>query len=104
MSHKPAFVAVWEFHVLLGREPDFEQAYGPHGPWAKLFQTNPHFIRTDLQRDLAAPRRYWTLDYWASESAYNQFRTAHLADYERIDAECARLTESEVELGRFTSL
>ena len=102
MSHAAGFVIVWEFHVLPDSELLFEQAYGQQGPWVKLFHTNPHFIRTELQRDLADPHRYWTLDFWTSESAYNQFRTAHVADYQRIDAQCAKLTESEVELGRFT--
>lgn len=104
MSHAPGFVIVWEFHVLPDLGVLFERAYGPQGPWVKLFQTNPHFIRTELQRDLANPHRYWTLDYWTSESAYNQFRTAHVADYQRIDAECEQFTEAERELGRFTPI
>jgi len=97
----PGFVVVWEFLVRPGCEARFEQAYGQHGAWVHLFRTNPNFLRTDLQRDLSQTNRYWTLDVWTSESAYNQFRVAHTADYQRIDAECESLTESERELGRF---
>jgi heme-degrading monooxygenase HmoA len=102
MLHPSTFVVVWEFLVRPGCEARFEKAYGQEGAWVQLFRTNPHFVRTELQRDLSQRNRYWTLDFWTSEAAYNEFRVAHTSDYERIDGECERLTAAERELGRFT--
>jgi heme-degrading monooxygenase HmoA len=99
-----SFVVVWEFIVRAGCEERFEKAYGQEGAWVQLFRTNPNFVRTELQRDLSRTNRYWTLDFWTSEGAYNEFRVAHTVDYQRIDVQCEQLTESEVELGRFVSV
>jgi hypothetical protein len=95
-------VVAWEFRVRGGCQAQYEQAYGPQGPWVQLFRTSPDFIKTDLHRDLADPGRYWTLDFWTSELAYDQFRLAHADEYHRIDAQCEQWTEGERELGRFT--
>jgi quinol monooxygenase YgiN len=104
MSYASTFVVVWEFLVRAGREARFEEVYGPHGAWVELFRKSPAFIRTDLQRDLSQRNRYWTLDVWISEGAYNEFRVAHREDYQRIDAECEQLTDAERELGRFAGI
>jgi len=104
MARASTFVLVWEFLVRPGSEARFEEAYGQKGAWVALFRTNPNFIRTDLQRDLSQMNRYWTLDVWTSEAAYNEFRVAHTEEYQRIDAQCEQLTESERELGRFATV
>ena len=95
------FLVVWEFHVKPGAEKRFEAIYDPAGAWAMLFARDPEFVRTELQRDLRAPGRYLTLDYWTNEASYEQFRALHQAEYEALDKECGSLTESETLIGRF---
>jgi len=104
MSHASTFVVVWEFLVRAGSEVQFEEMYGSKGAWVELFRASPSFIRTDLQRDLSQRNRYWTLDVWRSEGAYNEFRIAHQEEYQRIDAKCERFTETERGLGRFEGI
>jgi heme-degrading monooxygenase HmoA len=95
------FLVVWEFRVTADAEVRFEQIYSSAGAWAALFSRDPAFLRTELQRDLREPSRYLTLDYWRSESSYDQFHDRHRADYNALDRECESLTESETLVGRF---
>ena len=98
------YLIAWQFRPKEGAERQFETAYGPNGVWAKLFMQGEGFIATELSRDLQHPRRYLTLDFWASKEAYEQFRTEHVAEYKEIDVQCEELTEQETELGRFERL
>jgi heme-degrading monooxygenase HmoA len=96
-----AYVIVWEFRARPGMEKQFAEAYGAIGEWVKLFRRDPAYIRTELMQDTHEPSRYLTLDFWASEAAYEKFRQAREDEYESIDARCAGLTETEREMGRF---
>jgi heme-degrading monooxygenase HmoA len=98
------FLVVWQFRVRPGMEATFERAYGPEGDWAQFFRTDPGYFGTDLSRSQADTRVYITLDFWASEDAYDNFRTANSAGYHAIDARYEALTESEVEVGRFARI
>jgi heme-degrading monooxygenase HmoA len=98
------FVVVWEFWVRVGAEAEFEKAYGPDGAWVRLFSGDPAYGGTKLVRDVGEPRRYLTLDNWASAESYESFQCNHVAEYAEIDRECERLTEREGEIGRFEVL
>ena len=65
-----AYVIIWEFRVRSGLQEPFEAAYGLHGKWVRFFQQDPAYIRTELIQDVRDPNRYVTLDFWASEVAY----------------------------------
>ena len=69
-----AFVIIWEFRVWPGLQRSFEEAYGDGGDWVRLFRQDPAYIRTELIHDVRDGSRYLTLDYWASEAAYEAFR------------------------------
>ncbi len=99
-----SFLVVWQFYVRPGAEGLFQEIYGPAGTWGKLFAMDPNHLRTELQRDLREPGRYLTLDYWASETAYEQFHANHRRDYDAIDRQCEELTESESLIGRFSPI
>jgi heme-degrading monooxygenase HmoA len=79
------FVILWEFEVKLGSEERFQSAYGPQGTWVLLFERHPQFRGTQLLRDPARPRFYFTLDFWDSESAYQDFLNANRAAYDELD-------------------
>jgi heme-degrading monooxygenase HmoA len=86
------FVALWEYEVKPGCEESFQSAYGPHGDWVRLFQSDPHYRETSLLKDLSRPRFYFTLDYWNSETSYEQFKSANQAAYSAIDRATEPLT------------
>ena len=98
------YLIAWEFRPRKGAERAFEEAYGPQGVWARLFQKGEGFVGTELNQDLKDRGRYLTLDLWVSKQAYEAFRVAHRAEYQAIDEQCESLTEQERELGRFERL
>ena len=95
------YLMIWEFRPQVGSEKQFEEAYGPHGIWARLFARGDGFIATELIRDLAATNRYLTMDMWTSKTAYEKFREEFAEEYRSIDARCEALTAQEQSLGYF---
>lgn len=93
------YLVVWQFRPRQGAERAFEEAYGPHGPWARLFARAEGFVRTELNRDLKDSRRYLTLDFWTSKEAYESFRARYAVEYAAIDQECEALTDEEQLVG-----
>jgi heme-degrading monooxygenase HmoA len=89
------FRAIWEYVVDPRQEADFLAAYGQDGPWVRLFRRHPGYLGTELARDAGDPRRFLTVDSWASRQAYRAFRASAGEEYAAIDAECARLTRRE---------
>jgi heme-degrading monooxygenase HmoA len=55
-----------------------------------------------LIQDVRETSRYLTLDFWASEAAYEAFRENRKEEYKSIDASCDQVTETEREVGRFS--
>ncbi len=43
------FVALWEYEVKPGCEERFENAYGPSGDWARLFQSDSNYRETGIR-------------------------------------------------------
>ena len=97
----PEFVVVWEFQVRAGKADEFERIYGPDGEWAQLFRKGGGYRRTELILDLETPRRYLTIDVWASREAYLRFKKEKQAEYQAIDEKCASLTDAEEFVGMF---
>ena len=98
------FVILWEFEVKPGCEERFETIYGRWGDWARLFGRDPLYRETLLLRDLSRPRTYLTLDFWASQEAYEAFREANLKDYMALDGTCEAMTLSERKIGSYVRL
>lgn len=74
----------------------FEQAYGPAGPWAKLFARHPGFLRTRLFRHRSDPGIYVTVDVWQSERDYVSFKRTYASEYRRLNEQFALLKLEEV--------
>src|SRR5262249_5507253 len=91
------YVIVWEFRVTADKEAEFIEKYDPEGTWARFFRNGEGYIRTELVRDLADPRRFLTLDYWQSQSGFKSFREQKWAEYEELE----NITETETRLGSF---
>jgi heme-degrading monooxygenase HmoA len=96
------YVILWEFRPQVGQEAAFAAAYGPAGVWTALFRRSPGFLGTELLRSGESPPHYVTIDRWESRDAFESFRRAHQADYDRLDRECESMTAAEAKLGEFT--
>jgi hypothetical protein len=92
---------VWEFVIKPEAVGRFEQAYGPGGEWARLFDRYPGFRGTTLLRDAAHPRRYLTIDCWVTERHRDDMLTRAKDEYSRLDEGFSEWTESEAEVGTF---
>jgi len=82
------YVIIWEFHINSESVPEFEEAYGPEGDWARLFTRAQEYLGTLLLRDVKEGHRYFTIDYWASREAYETFRDRWCDEHEAIDERC----------------
>jgi hypothetical protein len=51
------YVVLWRFRPLVGRESEFERAYGPSGEWTRLFRRGDGYLSTELLRRSDDPRR-----------------------------------------------
>jgi [ribosomal protein S18]-alanine N-acetyltransferase len=98
------FIVAWAFEVKPEHQRAFEQAYGQHGDWVRLFRTGDGYIKTELHRDPKNTSRYITLDFWRSGEQYESFRGRAASSYREIDAKCEQLTEKEQLLGDFADL
>ena len=103
-SHHAGFAYAWEFQVAPGQSGPFENAYGPHGDWARLFSRDPEYLGTWLLRDPRQPDRYVTIDRWRSQEARDRFVRRFRADYDELDRRCDALTLAERWIGDFDLL
>ena len=97
------FVVVWQFEIAEDKIAAFEAAYGPEGPWAQLFRSSSEYQGTELLRDAYVPGNYLTIDRWASEQAFRDFRRTHDTEYEAVDRSCDALVSRETRIGAFTA-
>ncbi len=95
------FVALWEYEVKPGCEKRFEEAYGPDGDWARLFQNDSRYREMRLVRDAFHPGVYLTMDFWESRAAYGKFMAEHRREYEALDARGEQMTAKERRIGWF---
>lgn len=89
------FVILWEFEVKPGSQERFQRVYGPQGDWVQLFSRDPRFRGSQLLRDPSRTHFYFTLDFWDSESAYQDFLNAHRASYLELDRATEAFTLKE---------
>ena len=100
------YVIIWRFRPAVGREGEFERAYGPSGQWAWLFGRGHGYLGTELllRRSEDGSREYLTLDRWVSRAAYETFRSRWGEEYRRLDHRLEELSEEETLLGAFEAL
>ena len=95
------YTCIWEFHVRPEHIPEFIRHYESRGTWARLFSMAEGYLGTQLLRDRQDQSRFVTLDHWASESLYREFRQRFQAGYTALDRQCEGLTLSERQVGEF---
>ncbi len=98
------YVILWRFRTVVGKESEFEHAYGPSREWALLFRRDDGYLGTELLRHPDESREYLTLDRWVSRAAYEAFRARWSGEYRRLDRRLEELTEEETFQGAFETL
>lgn len=91
----------YRYRVHQSQMRAFEHAYGPTGPWAKLFGRHPGYKRTRLFRHKNEPGIYVTVDVWDSKADWDAFRRLYSEDYRRLDKQLALLKLEEHLLGYY---
>jgi heme-degrading monooxygenase HmoA len=94
---------MWEFEVRQGCQASFEEACATDGAWARLFRKSPEFLGMELMQSVKHPARFFTLDAWTSQEAFEDFRHEYAESYERLDVRLAGLTEWERRISAFLS-
>jgi heme-degrading monooxygenase HmoA len=93
------FIIVWKYVVSPEHSGEFVQAYGPGGPWERLFLSAPGYSGTELivgdDEDC-----FLTIDRWQTKSAFEGFMRSSRPAYEQLDEKLDALTTSEVLIGR----
>jgi heme-degrading monooxygenase HmoA len=95
---------VWQFEVKEESRGRFELAYGPGGPWSRLFAKAPGYRGTALLRDTVDPRKYLTIDAWDTEEHQHGFLSLHREEYDAVDAGFKELILSEARVGAYKLL
>ena len=91
----------YRYHVHPAQHAAFRQAYGPNGPWGRLFSQAPGFIRTRLFAHRREPNVFVTIDVWRSKADYDRFRSERSLEYARLDRELHLLYLEELLLGYY---
>lgn len=92
---------LFRYRVHSAQAMAFEHAYGPSGPWAKLFAGSPAFRRTRLFRHRGEADVYVSIDAWESKPDYDAFRSENADAYARLDRELHLLYLEEHLLGYY---
>jgi heme-degrading monooxygenase HmoA len=92
-------VRLWRFEVSPETETQFVAAYRADGDWARLFATEPGFIRTELWRD--GDGIYLTADHWESVEAFERFQAGQGEAYRQLDAQLEGIAGIETFVGAF---
>ena len=95
---------LWQFKPKPAKREEFERVYSSNGDWAKLFRRDPGYRETRLAREVSRKDVYLCMDVWSDLKSYENFKTLHRADYEKLDRECEALTDEEIALGIFEDL
>lgn len=99
-----SYCIIWEFEVAEGGRAAFEAAYGPAGPWAKLFGKAAGFQEVELFRSLERAGVYFTIDRWDSQAAFSAFRRDFAAEYEAMDKSFDGLAMKETRIAALAEI
>jgi hypothetical protein len=91
-------VRVWRYEVATDVREEFEREYGPGGSWARLFAASPGFVATSLYVEVGSPASYLTVDRFADDQAWQQFRSEHDTAYQELGERLGHLTIAQEEL------
>lgn len=91
----------YRYRVHPAQARAFEHAYGPSGPWAALFASEPGYVRTRLFRHKEDPNVYVTVDVWKSKADWEAFCAHRNVDRDALDRKLKMLRLEEALLGYY---
>lgn len=91
----------FRYRVHPSQAKAFEEAYGPNGPWARLFAQHEGYLRTRLFRHREDAMTYVTADVWETKEDWDRFRTESALAYARLDRDLHMLYLEELLLGYY---
>ena len=91
----------YRYRVHPSQTRAFEHAYGPTGPWARLFASHPGFRRTRLFRHKNESGVYISVDVWQSKADWDDFRARSSELYARLDRDLHMLYLEEHLIGYY---
>jgi len=103
LSSESHFQNIWEYEVKDKFRAEFIEAYGPSGLWVSLFKQCNGYIKTELKQDVDRPKRFLTIDYWRSQSAFLAMKQTIDDEYNKLDTQCEAYTLSENYIGFFSN-
>ena len=103
MSSELNFQSIWEYEVRDEFRAEFIDAYRSNGLWVSLFEQCKGYIKTELKQDVEHSKRFLTIDYWQSQSAFSAMKQSLGDEYNKLDKQCEAYTLSEKHIGFFTN-
>jgi heme-degrading monooxygenase HmoA len=103
LNSESNFQSIWEYEVKDKFCAEFIEVYSPNGLWVSLFGQCRGYIKTELKQDVDHPKRFLTIDYWQSQSAFSAMKQNIGEEYNKLDKQCEAYTLSENHIGFFSS-
>ncbi len=95
--------SIWEYEVKDKFRAEFIEAYDSSGLWVSLFRQCKGYIKTELKQDVGHPKKFLTIDYWQSQSAFSAMKQTIGDEYNKLDKQCEAYTLSENHIGFFSN-
>jgi len=95
---------VWQFHILEGKEDEFERFYGADGPWTAISRRSRSFLGSSFLKDLAQPDRYLVVEYWSEMVVYERHHADFADEVSELEQQRAALVRVMQPLGLFNTL
>src|SRR5207245_2033755 len=86
-------VIIWEFHVKPEFWSIFLEEYSSNGIWAQLFRQADGYRGTTLLLDNHQQHCAVTIDRWATQEDFENFKALFADEYHALDQRCAVYTE-----------
>jgi len=103
LSPKSNLQSIWEYEVKDKFRAEFIEVYSSNGLWVGLFSQCKGYIKTELKQDVDNPKRFLTIDYWQSQSAFSTMKQTIGDEYNKLDKQCEAYTLFENHIGFFSN-
>ena len=86
-----------------GKEPEFEDVFGPSGAWSSFLRRSEGYRGTEVRCESQAERRHRVLDFWASHREFEVFREKFAEDYDRFNRQVSEegVIEKQILVGTY---
>jgi heme-degrading monooxygenase HmoA len=103
LSSESNLQSIWEYEVKDKFRAEFIDAYSSSGLWVSLFRQCKGYIKTELKQDADNSKRFLTIDYWQSRTAFSTMKETIGNEYDKLDKQCEAYTLSENHIGFFSN-